>query len=107
MDLKSEKISQPFVIDNSLPVIKNLVVVRDKDKLVVSFQAEDSFSTIEEVKYLIRPEDWKTIFPEDGICDSKQESFKVTLTLLPDSENLITIKVKDSHGNVGVYRQTF
>jgi len=107
MDLKSEKVSQPLVIDNSLPVIKNLLVVKDKDKLVLTFQAEDSFSSIEEVKYLIRPEEWKSIFPEDGICDSKQENFKVTLTLLPDSENLITIKVKDSRANVGVYRQTF
>jgi hypothetical protein len=105
--LKSEKVSQPLVIDNSLPVIKNLLVVKDKDKLVLTFQAEDSFCSIEEVKYLIRPEEWKSIFPEDGICDSKQESFKVTLTLLPDSENLITIKVKDSRANVGVYRQTF
>jgi hypothetical protein len=107
MDLKSEKVSQPLVIDNSLPVIKNLLAVKDKDKLVLTFQAEDSFSSIEEVKYLIRPDEWKSIFPEDGICDSKQESFKVTLSLLPGSENLITIKVKDSRANVGVYRQTF
>jgi len=105
MDLNSEKVSQPLVIDNSLPVIKNFQAVKEKDKLIITFQAEDSLSSIEEVKYLIRPEEWKSIFPEDGICDSKQESFKITLTLLPGSDNLITIRIKDSQGNVGVYRQ--
>ena len=107
MDLKSEKISEPLVIDNSLPLIKNFQAVREKDKLVVTFQVEDSLSSIEEVKYLIRPEEWKSIFPEDGICDSKQESFKISLALLPGSDSLITIRAKDSHANVGVFRQTF
>lgn len=107
MDLNSEKVSQPLVIDNSLPLIKNFQAVKEKDKLIVTFQAEDSLSSIEEVKYLVRPEEWKSIFPEDGMCDSKQESFKITLTLPPGSDNIITIRVKDSQGNVGVYRQAF
>lgn len=107
MELKSEKVSSPLVIDNSLPVIKDFQAVREKDKIVVTFMAEDSTSSIKEVHYLIRPEEWRSIFPVDGICDSKQENFKVNITLPLKADNLITIKVKDKLGNVGVYRHTF
>jgi len=96
-----------MIIDNSLPVIKNFKADRDKTKLVVSFSAEDSISSIKEVKYLIRPDEWKTIFPLDGICDSKQESFKITVILPSQFDDMITVKVTDSHGNIGVHRATF
>lgn len=104
---EAEKISPPFVIDNSAPVLKNFQAVKDKYELAVTFQAEDSFSTIEEAKYLVRPDDWRVVFPEDGICDSKQEGFKFRIPLRPNSDNLLTILIKDSYGNVGVFRQIF
>lgn len=106
-ELLVEKISEPLTIDNSSPTIKTFLVVKDKNKLEVSFQAEDSFCYIKEAKFLIRPDEWHVIFPEDGICDSKQESFKIKVNLPPNSDNLITVNVKDSHGNIGVYRQNF
>jgi hypothetical protein len=73
----------------------------------VSFQAEDAFSTVEEVKWLVRPGEWRVVFPVDGIADSKSEAFKFSVRIPPGAENLITVRVKDSYGNVGVYRQTF
>ena len=105
MELQSEKTSQPLVIDNSLPEIKNFVATKTPNTLEVSFLTEDSFSHIQEVKILVRPDDWRVVFPLDGICDSKQESFKVSLKLDPNSDNLVTVMARDSHGNVGVYRQ--
>ncbi len=107
MEFTAEKITRPLVIDNSLPIIKNFKVNRERNKLVVTFVAEDLMSSIQEVKYLIRPGEWKSIFSEDGICDSKEESFKISITLPPQFDDLITVKVKDSHGNIGVHRQTF
>ncbi|UCC40081.1 MAG: WD40 repeat domain-containing protein [Candidatus Aminicenantes bacterium] len=107
VELKSEKTSRPMIVDNSLPAIRNFQVTRDGNKLVVTFQAEDILSHIEEVRYLIRPNEWKSIFPIDGICDSMIEDFKVNLTLPPNFDNLITVKVIDSYHNIGVYRKTF
>jgi len=104
---KTEKISQPLVIDNSIPVVKSFQALEEKNKLEVTFEAEDAFSYIKEVKYLIRPNEWQTIFPTDGICDSKKESFKISVRLRPNSDNLITVKVEDSHNNIGVYRKAF
>ncbi len=106
-ELKGEKISLPLVIDNSLPVIKNFSAVRSGNNVEVSFLAEDSFSLIEKAEFLIRPQEWRVVFPVDGICDSRQESFKFKIALPAGADNLITVRVTDRHGNIGVFRQTF
>lgn len=107
MDLKSEKISRPLVIDNSFPVIKDFKVNKQGSSLSVTFSVEDALSHIKEVKFLIRPNDWETVFPQDGICDSRSESFNFSVSLTPDSDDLIVIKVKDSQDNIGVHRAIF
>lgn len=104
---KVEKISKPVVIDNSLPEVKNFVATKTSRGLEVSFSAVDKYSYIEEVKYLVRPDDWQVVFPVDGLCDSTSESFKFNLNLMAGSDNLIIIRVKDSFGNIGVYQYNF
>ena len=106
-ELKGERTSSPLVIDNSLPIVKSFSAVRSGGGLDVTFQTEDSTSYIEEAKYLVRPDEWHVVFPVDGICDSRAENFKFTVKLPSGAENVITIRVKDSYGNVGVYKQTY
>lgn len=106
-ELKSEKTSPPLVIDNSLPVVSGFTAAREGNLLAVAFEVEDSFSAIREVEYLIRPGEWRVVFPTDGICDSRLERFNFRVPLPPDAENLITVRVTDGHRNVGVYRQVF
>ena len=107
LELKTDKTSPPLVIDNSLPVIKGFTAVRTGASLDIAFQAEDAFSYIEEAKVLVRPGEWQVIFPVDGIADSRSESFKVSLKLPAGAENQIAVRVRDSYGNVGVFRQKF
>ena len=106
-ELRSEKTSSPLVIDNSLPVVKSFTVSRQANSLEIAFQVEDSFTSIQDVEYLIRPGEWRVIFPADGVCDSRVESFKFRVILPPNAENLVTVRVTDRHHNIGVYRQTF
>jgi hypothetical protein len=107
LDLRAEKVSAPLVIDNSLPVVKNFTAVRNAGSLDVAFQAEDAYSYIEEVKVLVRPGEWQVVFPVDGIADSRNEAYKFSLKLPAGAENQVAVRVKDSYGNVGVYRQNF
>jgi WD40 repeat protein len=106
-ELKAEKTSQPLVIDHSLPAISGFTAVKDKNTLAVAFQVEDAFSSIEKVEYLVRPGTWRVVFPVDGICDSKQESFKFTVALPPNADNHISVRVTDRHHNVGVFMQNY
>ncbi|MCX8160123.1 MAG: hypothetical protein N3G18_04235 [Candidatus Saccharicenans sp.] len=104
---KAEKESQALVIDNSLPVVKNFLASRSGEGLEVSFVAEDAYSYIEEVKFLVRPGDWQVVFPVDGLCDSRSESFKFTVKVPSGTDNLLLIRVRDSFGNVGVHQHRF
>ena len=106
-ELRSEKTSSLLVIDNSLPVVKSFTAARDGNSLEIAFGVEDSFSSIQEVEYLIRPGEWRVVFPADGVCDSRVESFKFRVPVPSNAENLVTVRVTDRHHNIGVYRQTF
>jgi len=107
LELKTDKTSPPLVIDNSLPVVTGFTAVRNGTSLDIAFRAEDSYSYIEEAKVLVRPGEWRVVFPVDGIADSRSESFKVSLKLPAGAENQVTVRVRDSYGNVGVARQNF
>jgi len=107
LELRSDKTSPPIVIDNSLPVVKGFTAAKSGASLDVAFTAEDSYSYIEEAKVLVRPGEWRVVFPVDGIADSRNESFKVSLKLPAGAENQVTVRVRDSYGNVGVFRQNF
>ena len=107
LELSGERIGPPLVIDNSLPVVRNFTAARNGASLDVAFQAEDASSNILEVKVLVRPGEWRVVFPVDGIADSRSESFKFSVRIPAGAENMITVRVKDAYGNVGVYRQNF
>lgn len=107
IELKTEKITRPLVIDNSLPAIQNFQINRERNTIKVNFTASDSFSHIKEAKFLVRPNHWRIVFPVDGICDSKEESFNFSVTLPTNFDDMITVKVEDAKGNIGVHRATF
>jgi sugar lactone lactonase YvrE len=107
LELRADKTGPPLVIDNSLPVVKGLTAARNGAALDIAFQAEDAYSYIEEAKVLVRPGEWRVVFPVDGIADSRSESFKVSLKLPAGAENQVTVRVRDSYGNVGVARLDF
>ena len=52
-------------------------------------------------------DEWRIVAPLDGICDGRQEQFEVSLTLPSGADNMVTVKVVDEHGNVGVHRTEF
>ena len=106
-ELSGERISRPFVIDNTPPEIVNFKAARNRDVLEVSFEAQDAFSHIEDVRFQIRPDAWRVVFPVDGISDSRREAFKFTVKLPPGADNMIVVRVRDAAGNVGVTRQVF
>jgi len=107
LELAADKILPALVIDNSLPAVKGFTAVRNGAALDVAFQAEDAYSYIEEAQVLVRPGEWRVVFPSDGIADSRTETFKFSLKLPAGAENQVTVRVRDGFGNVGVFRQNF
>ena len=107
LEKRGERETPPLTVDNTAPALRNVQVARNGTELTVSFFAEDALSAIKDVKYLIRPDEWRMVFPEDGICDARQESFKFKAALPPGADGQITIVVKDATGNVLTFKQAF
>jgi hypothetical protein len=104
---RGEKTVGPLLVDNAAPEVKNLQAGREGGFLNVNFQAEDGFSPIKDVRILVRPGDWQVVFPEDGIADSKIESYKFKMPLPPGGDNLLTIIVRDMVDNTVTIRRIF
>ncbi|MDD8025911.1 MAG: hypothetical protein PHI34_05315 [Acidobacteriota bacterium] len=102
-----EKTSAAFLVDNAAPEIKNLQVQKSGGLLNVSFQAEDRFSAVREVRYLLRPDDWRIVFPEDGICDGRTERFSLKAPLPAASDGSLTIWIRDAAGNAATFKTAF
>ena len=105
----TEKISDPFDIDNSQPSVTDIAVTANEDQTYqISCTAADPFSYIQKAVYKIdSDEEWQVIFPDDGIFDSKRETLLLHTNSLPAGEHTITIRVTDAAGNTGVGRATF
>jgi hypothetical protein len=105
--LTGSRISDPVVIDNTSPVIKDIKVtsaVKDNEPFrVIEFEVSDELSTIGQLEYTIDSNtDWIGTVPNDLVYDTTDENFTIEINAkkkLPKGEHIITIKVSDAVGN--------
>jgi hypothetical protein len=118
--LTAAKESERFEVDTTPPVVHTLTAVRQglcaKDHpcdptVLVTFEADDAFSTIAHAEYSLDAGPWQFIDPVGGLSDSKTEHYAIHLSAsIQDtkiSEHLITVRVYDRHDNVGVAKTLF
>ena len=98
---KTERLSRPFLVDNTPPVVK-AVKLGSRGVTGVRFTAKDAVSSLRAAEVRIGSQPWKPVFSEDGIVDSKSEVFKVQLHDLASGEYPVALRVHDLAGNVGL-----
>ncbi len=106
----TEKISAPFTVDNTDPNVGNIEVEQNGDDgtYKITCDVSDMMNTIQKAVYKIdNDEQWKVIFPEDGIFDSKEEQLLLKTGKLPEGAHSITIRVTDRAQNVATGRKSF
>jgi hypothetical protein len=99
--LTDEKVSRPFLIDNTRPRVKNLKTTLSGKVATVRGKAVDNFSLIKGIAYSVDGGAWISIYPLDKIFDSLSEPFQFTTAALSPGEHTIVIKVTDESGNIG------
>jgi len=97
----TEKISRPFVVDNTGPAISDLKIETRQGKQVLNFVVEDQLQSVVAVEYGLNAGEWRLVYPVDGICDSKTEKFEVVIDSVVKGTNTIVVKAKDTTGNIG------
>jgi sugar lactone lactonase YvrE len=94
--------STTFEIDNTPPTITVGGSRRDGTRVVLTFDVRDQDSSVQKVEYSLDGDRWQTIYPRDGIADSRSEAFELTLD--GDTARGVIIRAADSLNNVASAR---
>jgi len=104
MGLTEARVSDPFVVDNSPPAIKNLrAKLVAPGKLLIQAELSDEWTEIESGYIVVNAaKDWQYIAPADELYDSKDELIETIVSVKPNKGPImLTIKVADRLGNTG------
>lgn len=100
--LSAERLSSPFVIDNTPPAISEIKLSGKG----ASWRVLDNLSPVVACRVAFNAGDWQPLEPEDGILDSPEERFLVTVA--PHKAlNTIAVWATDAQGNSVTRRQSF
>jgi len=98
--LAGSRISDPFVVDNTAPVIKDSKLKTENSKLTLSLEIKDEFTAIGKISYTVDSnEDWVAALPDDMVYDTTTEFFKIQIEDLETGEHVIALKIADDLGN--------
>ncbi len=100
LSLSGERVSEPFDIDNTSPSVSVIGVPQiSGDKVTVVFEARESSSFMKRAEYSVDGREWRTVYADDGISDSRSERYTVSLRLEGSGEYSIALRVFDASGN--------
>jgi len=98
--LESEKIGEIFVIDNTPPEIKALLVQKSGAPWQASFEATDQLARLKEAWYAVDANPWQLIYPADSVSDQRRETYQFTISgLNATATSILAVKVVDANGN--------
>jgi len=68
----------------------------------VQFSAEDSTSPLRSAETSVDGHDWHDVLSDDGIVDSRRETFTLKFAHLAPGEHVVALRASDTSGNIGV-----
>lgn len=101
LGLTDEQETEPVEVDNTPPAVTAAAPRLSGSNVEVVFRAADATSIIRRAEYQMDGGQWKTIFPVDGIADSKREEFRVIVALPDKKPHVIALRAFDANANVG------
>ena len=102
MARKSEMLSAPFWVDNTPPQVRVVRQTVTAEAGEVIFEAEDSISPLRSAEMSLDGKEWKDLLSDDGIVDSRKETFTIRVSNLAAGEHVVSVRAYDTAGNVGV-----
>jgi sugar lactone lactonase YvrE len=95
--------STSFDIDNTPPVITVTGVKREASRTTITFDVRDANSAVQKADYSLDGDRWQTIYPKDGIADSRFEQFELVLDGDAGARGVI-LRAADTLNNVASTR---
>jgi hypothetical protein len=91
--------STTFEIDNMPPAVLVTGVRRDGARSIIAFDVRDADSAVQKAEYSLDGDQWQTIYPKDGIADSRAEQFELVLEG-ETAARAVIIRATDALNNV-------
>ncbi|MEP7273968.1 MAG: hypothetical protein ABI882_20880, partial [Acidobacteriota bacterium] len=99
--LRDDQETEPVEIDNTPPVVTAGQPALTGTTVGVEFLATDATSQIRRAEYQLDGGQWTTIYPVDGIADSRRETFRVSVGLSDSRSHVLAFRAFDANANVG------
>ena len=100
--LSGERTSEPADIDNTAPIVTAVGTPQiSGDNAKIIFEANEAASYINRAEYSVNGGDWQTVYADDGISDSRKESYTMTIPVKNAGEYSVALRVFDANGNAG------
>jgi hypothetical protein len=99
--LQDDLETEPIEIDNTPPVVVAGAPSVTGATVIVEFKASDSTSLVKRAEYQLDGGEWLSVFPVDGIADSRSESFRVSVNLTDVRPHVLAFRAFDGNANVG------
>ncbi|MGO8792185.1 MAG: hypothetical protein ACLQVL_33020 [Terriglobia bacterium] len=102
LERKSELLSAPFWVDNTPPDVEVVKLTVNGFRAEVQFSAEDATSPLRGADASLDGQDWQDVLSDDGIVDSRKETFTLKFNHLAPGEHILALRAADTSGNIGV-----
>jgi sugar lactone lactonase YvrE len=100
--LSGERITDPIDIDNTPPTVSvQGQPTINGNTARVTFAASDRASYLTKAEFSLNGADWQTVYADDGISDSPNETYTVQIPISAPGESVVTLRVFDVNGNSG------
>lgn len=95
----TERESASFEVDNTPPVVT--VTLESPRPVKVRAVVEDDASLVKKAEYAVDGGPWEEVYPEDGINDSRKETYAITPPAFAGpGPHVVVVRATDSLGNV-------
>jgi hypothetical protein len=96
--LTGDRVSDPIEVDNTPPAVTT-EVVRQAGAARLIVRVKDGSSPILKLEYSIGSGPWQLVYPADGLADSPEERYEITLTNEADAARVM-VRATDLLQNV-------
>lgn len=100
--LTGQRETETIIIDNTAPELSLRPAEISGRAVSIRANVVDRTSTIRRAEYQIDGGAWITVFPLDGLADSRQEEFLLTLDLPDQRPHLVALRVFDANANIAI-----
>jgi hypothetical protein len=99
--LTGERISDTFVVSHVPPVVTLKVTGMEGDRAIIEATGTSQLVRLTSASFSVNGKKWVSVFPTDGLFDSKKETFRFKSDGLRPGTYVVVLRVKDAAGNTG------